>query len=212
MGSVLYLLRHGETTASQIGGYCGALDPDLTNEGQEMAHDFAKAYKHLDWKAIFCSPTKRTVATAQPLCEAVGLNPELRDGFKEISYGQWEGKTPEQVSREFHDDYVSWLADPGWFGPTGGERGIDVTRRSAMVLDEIEKAYPEGNILIVSHKATIRIMLCYLLGIDVGRYRDRFRLRPVALSVVEITKQGPLLIMLGDRSHLRESLRERPGT
>ncbi len=112
------------------------------------------------------------VATAQPLCEAVGLTPELRDGLKEIAYGQWEGKTPEEVTIcGFHDEYVSWLADPGWFGPTGGERGVDIARRSSLVLDEIERTYPEGNILLVSHKATTRIMLCSLLGIDMGRYR-----------------------------------------
>jgi probable phosphoglycerate mutase len=80
------------------------------------------------------------------------------------------------------------------------------------VLDEIERTYPDGNILVVSHKATTRIMLCFLLGIDVGRYRDRLSLRVSALSIVEMTKQGPLLKVLGDRSHLRESLRLRPGT
>jgi probable phosphoglycerate mutase len=55
-------------------------------------------------------------------------------------------------------------------------------------------------------------MLCFLLGIDVGRYRDRLRLEVAALSVVEMTKQGPQLKVLGDRTHLRETLRSRPGT
>ncbi len=205
MGLTLYFLRHGETTSSQTGGYCGTLDPDLTPAGYEMARDFAAAYRDLTWEAVFCSPLKRAVATAQPLCEAVGLTPHLRDGLKEIAYGQWEGKTPEEVNREFHDEYVSWLADPGWFGPTGGERGVDIARRSLMVLDEIERTYPDGNILVVSHKATTRIMLCFLLGIDVGRYRDRISLTVAALSIVEMTKQGPLLKVLGDRTHLREA-------
>jgi probable phosphoglycerate mutase len=142
----------------------------------------------------------------------VGLNPHLRDGLKEIAYGQWEGKTPEEVNRQFHDEYVSWLADPGWYSPTAGERGIDIARRSSVVLDEIEQKHPTGNVLVVSHKATTRIMLCSLLGIDVGRYRDRISLSVAALSIVEMTKQGPLLKVLGDRTHLQESLRLRPGT
>ena len=212
MGLTLYFLRHGETTSSQTGGYCGTLDPDLTPAGHEMARDFAAAYRDLPWEAVFCSPLKRAVATAQPLCEAVGLTPKLRDGLKEIAYGQWEGKTPEEVNREFHDEYVSWLADPGWYLPTGGERGVDIARRSSLVLDEIEQSLPSGNVLVVSHKATTRIMLCSLLGIDVGRYRDRISLAVAALSIVEMTKQGPLLRVLGDRSYLREDLRKRPGT
>jgi broad specificity phosphatase PhoE len=212
MGLTLYFLRHGETTASQTGGYCGTLDPDLTPAGHEMARDFAAAYRDLPWEAVFCSPLKRAVATAQPLCEAVGLTPKLRDGLKEIAYGRWEGKTPDEVNREFHDEYVSWLADPGWYPPTGGERGVDIARRSSLVLDEIERSLPSGNVLVVSHKATTRIMLCSLLGIDVGRYRDRISLAVAALSIVEMTKQGPLLKVLEDRSHLREDLRKRPGT
>ena len=136
MGLTFYFLRHGETTSSQTGGYCGTLDLDLTPAGHEMARDFAAAYRDLPWEAVFCSPLKRAVATAQPLCEAVGLTPKLRDGLKEIAYGQWEGKTPDEVNREFHDEYVSWLADPGWYLPTGGERGVDIARRSSLVLDE----------------------------------------------------------------------------
>ena len=55
-------------------------------------------------------------------------------------------------------------------------------------------------------------MLCALLGIDVGRYRDRIDMPVASLGVVEITGQGPMLKSLGDRSHLRESLRLREGT
>jgi broad specificity phosphatase PhoE len=187
-------------------------DVALTPEGSQMAADFAAAYKSLPWAAVFCSPLRRSLDTARPLCAAVGLEMQPRDGLREIAYGQWEGKTPEEVNRQFHDEYVSWLADPGWNRPTGGERGVDVARRSSMVLDEIERMLPSGNVLVVSHKATARIMLCSLLGIDVGRYRDRLSMPVAAVSIVEMTERGPLLKVLGDRTHLRESLRLRPGT
>jgi broad specificity phosphatase PhoE len=212
MGLMLYFLRHGETEASRSGGYCGVSDVDLTSEGYQMAEDFSRAYRSWPWAAVFASPLRRTVATAAPLCAATGLEIQVRDGLKEIAYGQWDGKTPEEVNRQFHDEYVRWLADPGWNAPTGGERGVDVARRSSRVLEEIEQIYPGGNVLVVSHKATVRIMLCSLLGIDVGRYRDRLSMPVAALSIVEMTEQGPLLRVLGDRSHLRPGLRQRPGT
>ena len=212
MNLTIYFLRHGETTASRTGVYCGGLDPELTPEGHEMAQDFAAAYKDTAWEAVFCSPLKCTVATAKPLCQALGLTPQLRDGLKEIAYGCWEGKTPDEVDREFHDEYVRWLADPGWNEPSGGEKGVDIARRSSLVLEEIERTYRSGNVLVVSHKATTRIMLCSLLGIDVGRYRDRLSMSVAALCVVEMTKRGPLLKSLGDRAHLREALRRRQGT
>lgn len=212
MSLVIYFLRHGETTASQAGGYCGTLDPDLTPEGYQMAEDFASAYKSLPWSAVFSSPLHRAVATAKPLCDAVGIRMQLKEGLREIAYGQWEGKSPEEVSREFHDTYVRWLADPGWNAPTSGERGIDIARRSSPVIEDIEQVCTEGNVLVVSHKATIRIMLCSLLGIDVGRFRDRIGMPVASVSIVEMAKHGPMLRVMGERSHLRAQLRNRAGS
>ena len=208
MSLTIYFMRHGETTASRTGGYCGTLDPDLTPEGYQMAEDFADAYRSLPWVAVFSSPLRRAVATAKPLCEAAGLRMQLKEGLREIAYGQWEGKNPEAVNREFHDDYVRWLSDPGWNAPTGGERGIDIARRSSLVLEEIEKTYTAGNVLVVSHKATTRIMLCFLIGIDVGRFRDRISMPVSSISIVEMAAHGPLLHMIGDRAYLREHLRK----
>ena len=207
----VYFLRHGETTASRAGGYCGTLNPELTPEGKAMAEDFTAVYKSLPWTAVIVSPMNRTIATAKPLCEAVGITMQLRDGIREIAYGEWEGKLPEEVNQDFHDEYIRWLADPGWNAPTGGEKGIEIARRSSLVLKEIEQLYSTGNILVVSHKATIRIMLCSLLGIDVGRFRDRIGMPVAAVSIVEFGVHGPLVKVMGDRSHLRETLRHLPG-
>jgi broad specificity phosphatase PhoE len=212
MNLTIYFLRHGETESSQVGGYCGSLDPDLTPEGHQMAEDFASAYGAQPWTAVFSSPLRRAVATAQPLCDAVDIPLQRRDGLREIAYGEWEGKTPDQVYKEYHDDYVRWLTDPGWNGPTGGEKGIDIARRSSQVLEEIERTYRTGNVLVVSHKATTRIMLCSLLGIDIGRFRDRLDMLVASISIVEMAAHGPLLHRLGERSYLRQALRERPGT
>jgi probable phosphoglycerate mutase len=210
MALKIYFLRHGETTASQARGYCGALDPDMTPDGYRMAEDFAEFYKSLTWTAVFSSPMRRTIATAKPLCDIAKLQMQLKDGFKELAYGKWEGKSSEQASSEFHDDYIRWLTDPGWNAPTGGERGIDVARRASQALEEIIAERPSGNILVVSHKATIRIMLCSLLGIDVGRYRERIAMAVSAVSILEIESHGPLLHTIGDRSHLRASLLSLP--
>jgi broad specificity phosphatase PhoE len=207
----LYLLRHGETTYSQVGGYCGTLDPPLTPVGLEMAEAFAHAYSNLDWAAIYVSPKTRTIETARPLCQKIGKEMILRDGLREIAYGEWEGMLPEEVNEKYHDPYLQWLADPGWNAPVGGERAVDIARRSGDVIAEIQSTIPSGNVLIVSHKATIRIMLCSLLGIDVGRFRDRIGMPVAAVSIVEMARRGPLVHVMGDRSHLPPHLRQREG-
>jgi probable phosphoglycerate mutase len=212
MSLSLYFLRHGETTSSQTGGYCGDLDPELTPEGQEMAAAFAEAYRHLPWAGLFVSPMRRAIATAKPLAVAVGLEPEIRPGLREIAYGQWEGKTAALVKTEYPNDYENWLTEPAWNPPTGGETAVEIASRASLVITEIQQRFSQGNVLVVSHKATIRIILCSLLGIDLGRYRDRIDMPVASVSVVKFDLHGPLLKRLGDRAHLPSALRERPGT
>ncbi|WP_287127753.1 histidine phosphatase family protein [Candidatus Cyanaurora vandensis] len=207
----LYLLRHGQTTFSREDVFCGSIDPPLTAAGEQMAQTFSASYQHLPWQAVYTSPMQRTQATAQPLCTALSLKPEVRDGLREIAYGQWEGQSKDAVDQTYHDDYLRWLADPAWYPPTGGELAVTVASRVLSVLEEIKQKHPQGNVLVVSHKATLRILLCSLLGIDVGRFRYRLGMPVGAISLVEFGTHGPLLLALADRTHLGD-LRDLPGT
>jgi broad specificity phosphatase PhoE len=213
MSLTLHLLRHGQTALSRDDVFCGSgLDPELTAEGLQMAQAFAATYRSKPWRAIYASGLRRSITSAQPLADDLGISMQSRPDLNEIAYGKWEGQSRETVARDHHDDYVSWLADPAWHAPTGGELATAVARRSLQVVDEIRQQFADGNVLVVSHKATIRIILCALLGIDVGRFRYRLGCPVSSLSVVEFSAEGPLLQCLADRSHLGESLRALPGT
>ena len=213
MSPTLYLLRHGQTDLSRKDSFCGSgLDPDLTAEGLEMARAFAAAYRAKPWRAIYSSNLRRAIASARPLCDDLAMSLQVRADLNEIGYGKWEGLTKETVEREYHDDYVSWLADPAWHAPTGGELAVMIARRGLQVVEEIKQQFIEGNVLVVSHKATIRIILCSLLGIDVGRFRYRLVCHVGSVSIIEFTPEGPLLRALADRSHLSETLKSLPGT
>lgn len=213
MALTLYFLRHGQTALSREDVFCGSgLDPELTSEGLEMAQAFVNTYHDTDWRAVYSSGLRRSITTAQPLCDALGIDLQVRAELNEIGYGRWEGLTKEQVDREFHDAYVGWLADPVWHAPTGGELAATISRRALQVCEEIRQKFSDGNILLVSHKATIRIVLCSLLGIDVGRFRYRLGCPVGSVSLVEFTLNGPMLKALADRSHLTAGLRSLPGT
>ncbi|MCC3404608.1 MAG: histidine phosphatase family protein [Microcoleus sp. PH2017_10_PVI_O_A] len=212
MSLKIYFLRHGETVYSKSGGFCGDLDPELTAEGSMMAEQFATNYAKLPWDAVYVSPMKRTIATATPLCDVVGIEMQLRDGLKEIKYGKWEGETVESVREKYAQDYINWLTEPAWNAPTEGETSVQIASRSSLVIAEIQEKYKNGNVLVVSHKATIRIILCSLLGIDLGSYRNRIAALAASISIVKFDVRGPMLEVLGDRSHLDENLRNLPGT
>jgi broad specificity phosphatase PhoE len=209
----LYFLRHGQTALSREDVFCGSgLDPELTREGVEMAQAFANAYRDGGWRTVYSSSLRRTIMTAQPLCDALGLDLQKRTELNEIAYGRWEGLTKEKVNQEYHDEYISWLADPALHAPTGGELAVVIARRGLQVIEEIQQQFTDGNILLVSHKATIRIILCSLLGIDVGRFRYRLACPVGSVSTLEFTVNGPMLQVLANRSHLTESLRSLRGT
>jgi broad specificity phosphatase PhoE len=213
MSLAIYLLRHGQTALSREDVFCGSgLDPELTPDGLLMAQAFARAYRSTPWRAIYTSKLQRGFASAKPISQEVEIEIQQRAGLNEIAYGRWEGKTKQTVARDYHDDYVSWLADPAWHAPTNGELAITVASRSLQVIDEIKGNFADGPVLIVSHKATIRIILCSLLGIDVGRFRYRLGCPVGSVSVVEFSLEGPLLHSLADRSHLSASLQALPGT
>jgi broad specificity phosphatase PhoE len=208
----IYLLRHGETTYSQRGAYCGAIDAELTPEGRQMAQFFAEAHRSIPWTDVYVSPMKRAIATAQPLCDALGLTMQIRDGLSEISYGAWEDQELDYVRQHYEQDYLRWQTDPAWNPPTGGETAVQIAARALPVITEIESGHKTGNVLVVSHKATIRIILCSLLGIDIGRYRDRINAPAASVSIIKFATYGPMLEVLGDRSYMSEYLRNRAGT
>ena len=213
MSLTLYLLRHGQTELSRENSFCGAgLDAELTEEGLEMARAFTASYRAQPWSAMYSSNMRRCIDTARMLSDATNQKIEVREDLREIAYGKWEGMTKERVDQEFHDDYVSWLADPAWHAPTGGELASMIAIRGLRVVEEIKQHFADGNVLVVSHKATIRIILCGLLGIDVGRFRYRLVCPVGSVSIVEFTTHGPLLVALADRSHLSAALRSLPGT
>ena len=88
MPLTLYFLRHGQTSCSRENLFCGSgLDPELTTDGIEMAEAFTAVYRSSSWSAVYASPLRRAVMTAQPLCEALNTKPVLRDELKEIGYG-----------------------------------------------------------------------------------------------------------------------------
>ena len=177
-----------------------------------MAQAFAEAYRWIPWMDVYVSQMKRAVATAQPLCDDLGLPMQMRDGLREIAYGAWEDQELDYVRQHYEHDYIRWQTDPAWNPPTGGETAIQIASRALPIITEIESRFKSGNVLVVSNKATIRIILCSLLGIDVGRYRDRINALAASVCVVKFGTYGPMLDVLGDRGYMPEHLRKRGGT
>jgi len=208
----LYLTRHGQTAFSRENRFCGELDPPLTDVGRQMADALAAGYASLPWAAIYTSHLQRTIETARPLAERAGIPIRQERDLREISYGEWEGQSQEEMAARFPEKFHWWAEDPASRGTPGGETAFQVAARAVPVLDRIREAHRDGNVLVVTHKATARILICALLNLDVRLYRDRIAQAVATMTAFDFKPRGPMLRMLGERSHLPLTLRDVEGT
>ena len=209
----LYFLRHGQTDFSRDNAFCGAgTDAVLTADGAAMAEAFARAYSKFEFKAAFCSPMTRARQTIAPFSQSSGISPLFREGLREIEYGEWEGKNVSEVTQQYGEAHRLWNADPVSYGPTGGETAAAVRDRVIEVIDEIKATITDGPVLLVSHKATIRIAICELIGVDLNLFRKSLDCPTASIATVELRKTGPMLTSIADRTHLEQRLRNLPGT
>jgi alpha-ribazole phosphatase len=204
----LYLLRHGETDFSRLDRFCGHIDAPLTDVGRQMAACFAETYGKLPWRAIYTSTRARAVSTAHPLATQAALLPHREPGLDEMFYGAWQGRSKDEIALADPERYQLWSADPT-IGAPSGESVFDVRTRAMGVLDSIRGHYDDGNVLVVSHKTTLRVLICSLIGIDLAHYRDRVAQPVCGVTVIEMRPQGAMLRTLGDLGHLPPWLRAR---
>jgi broad specificity phosphatase PhoE len=208
----LYMARHGQTDFSREHRFCGRIDPPLNEIGGRMAGALADAYGALLWDGIYVSPRRRAIDTASPLAARMSTSPELDEGLGEIAYGEWEGLLPEEARAKWPEQFALWSESMADRAPPGGETAFDVAARAAKVLDRVRRAHPDGRVLLVSHKGTLRILICALLGIDVRLFRERIDLPVGSVTRFQIGPTGALLTTHGDVSHLPMDLRHLPGT
>jgi alpha-ribazole phosphatase len=204
----LYLLRHAETDFSRQDRFCGHIDAPLTEIGRQMAACFADAYGRLPWRAVYTSTRARTVGTAEPLATRAAAVSRRDPALDEIYYGHWQGRTKAEIAASDPERYRRWLRDPT-VGAPGGESVFDVRARVLGAVDQIRRRYDDGNVLVVSHKTTLRVLVCSLLDIDLARYRDRVAQPVCGVTLIELRPQGPMLRGLGDLGHLPAWLRAR---
>jgi probable phosphoglycerate mutase len=177
-----------------------------------MAEAFARAYASLKWDAIYTSPMLRTRQTAEPLSRLTGVQAIVEDGLKEIDYGEWEGLRQEDVKQRWPEAFEHWADDVASRGTPGGETAFHVAARAMRAVEGIRSGSAQGNVLIVSHKATLRIITCALLGLDVRLFRERIAEPVSAVTMFKVTRTTALLTLHGDRSHLSEDLKNQEGT
>ena len=211
MTTRIYLIRHGATQLSAEDRFAGATDVPLSDIGREQARGLSKRLAEDPIVAVYCSPMKRTIETAQIIAEPHELTPIAREELSEINHGHWETMLRSEVESQFGEEYAAWEEDPYTFAPEGGESGISLMARALPTIRELVERHKNQNVVVVSHKATIRLILCSFLGIDARGYRDRLDQSPASLNALDFKDAVRARLMLyNDISHY-EDHPTRPG-
>jgi broad specificity phosphatase PhoE len=198
----LLLVRHGATAATEEDRFSGSTGAELSERGRWQVMRLGERLSRQNITAIYSSPLSRALETARIIASHCRVEPVMRDGLREIGHGHWEGMRREDVEQQFGAEYAAWEADPFTFAPADGESGVAVLARALPVMREIVTAHPGGQLLVVSHKATLRLLLSSLLAFDPRGYRDRLEQSPACLNVVDFRDLLRVRLMLfNDTSH-----------
>ena len=202
MTTRILLVRHGATELSAEDRFAGSTDVPLGAEGRLQVELLGRRLAGESFAAAYASPLGRALDTATAVARPHGLPVKVIDGLREIDHGRWEGLRHEDAEVTYPDEYAAWRHDPFNFAPTGGEAGKHVLERALRAFQQIVEAHPGERVLVVSHKATIRLVIAHALGFDPRGYRDRLEQMPACLNIIEMGPDGMgRLMLLNDVSH-----------
>jgi len=198
----LILARHGETAWNADRVFRGRADVNLNEVGVAQAELLGKYLSSWELEAIYSSPLRRALDTANMVARYQKTAIAITEGLTDFSYGKWQSLPEQEVRRLYPALLNEWHSCPQKVRMPGGESLEDVRRRAVEVVDGI-LAKHNGNVLLVSHRVVIKVLVCYLLGLDNSHFWN-IRQDVCGITVFDYTDGRFVLTRHNDTSHLRE--------
>ena len=171
----IVVARHGETVWHADNRYAGgASDIDLTERGRAQAELLADWCRFARPDAIFSSPVRRAVETAEICAAAMDVKLRLVEDLVEVDFGIAEGRTIDELIDIDAGVVDRFRSDPMAHPFPGSEPPDRAAQRAADALRQIAAEFPGGRVLVVAHNTLLRLGICALIGVPVARYRSLF--------------------------------------
>ena len=161
----IILARHGETEWNVGEVFRGRIDVELNETGIKQAELLAEYLSDSKIGAIYSSPLKRALKTAEIIAGYHKLDVEIAPGLIDFDYGKWQGLSHQEVKDKYKELYAEWVNSPDKVKMPAGESLNDVRKRAIDVVDRVIAKY-EGTVILVSHRVVNKILICALLGLD----------------------------------------------
>src|SRR5436853_3929286 len=166
----LYLIRHCEAEGFVVGKLLGFSDPALSDHGLEQARRRAEALAAIPLSAIYSSDLLRASQTAGPIAERRNLRVQLREAFREINMGEWDGRTMAAIYEEAPESIEQLFTDPASFQYPGGESFAKFESRVRDELERLLASHQQGEIAIVAHGGVCRVIVGTVLGLPMRNW------------------------------------------
>lgn len=199
----LYLIRHGQSEWNILSKVQGQKDANLTNIGREQARKLGKRLIDENIDIIFSSDLSRALETAEIISSMINKPVVESKEIQEINFGPWEGLTLAEIQKKYKEEYLIWMKKPDKFKLEGTETLDNLKNRVMKYVEKVLIENKDKNIAIVSHNATLKIIILNLLGMGNAFYKN-ISLNNVSLSIIECRQYNNVLTLLNDTSHLKE--------
>ena len=177
----LLLVRHGETDWNAAGRIQGCTDTPLNTRGRAQALALAGRLRGERPQRLYTSPLRRARETAAIVGAELALEPETVEALREISFGEWEGCSWEEIQRRWPREFAWCEGDRLNRAPPGGESYGQLMERALPAVEAIRRA-PGGTAVAVCHSAVIRAVLCAREGMSIGEGYRRLRIKNSSVS------------------------------
>lgn len=199
--SRLLLVRHGKTKLHQTDRFWGSTDVPLSDEGIRQVEQISERLAREKISAVYTSTLSRARLTGEIIAARHQLTVSTIEELCECNFGFIEGLTFKEIRRKY-PDLAEELNTGRAVAFPGGENIADLDSRVRQFLTQLEDIKPKETIVIAAHGGPLRLLICYLLGIDVGHWLQ-FHIDHASLSIVETSPNMSVLNLLNDVSHLK---------
>lgn len=202
MSTRFILVRHGQTEWNRgAERFRGRADLALNETGLEQANQIAARLAKEKIAAVYASPLRRTMQTAQPIAAAHQLQVVEHSGLLDIDFGALEGMTVDEARLAFPDVIDKWVTAPGHAKfPKGGSLKA-VRGRIDNLFNDLVPKHAGETVVLVSHKVVCGAMLCYVLGLSADAL---WRIQQDNGCINTFEKQGDdwVVTLMNDAGHL----------
>jgi len=161
----IILVRHGETEWNVGEVFRGRVDIELNETGIKQAKLLAEYLSQVKIDAIYSSPLKRALRTAESVASHHNLDVVITHGLIDLDFGKWQGLTLQEVKDKYRELYSQWAESPHLLKIPGGESLDDVSKRATRVVEEVVTRY-KNTVVLVSHRVVNKVLICTMLGLD----------------------------------------------